>query len=201
MGKRPADEAPSGDAAKQHHKRSRTGIRAVLPTSDDAWRRKLERTKEANVRLAKTRQVFAKVKARALAEEGGATKIEDDAAEGMHPDRQARLDDDGDDDGQDEATLRQQRDRPARRNNAKRPQPFQKAREEAEQRQAETEARQAEHERRTAERETKRVERARHQKAMVRARRVDGGGGDNQRRKLGRESGVLLDKVRRMMGK
>ncbi|KAL1902536.1 hypothetical protein Sste5346_000978 [Sporothrix stenoceras] len=222
MGKRPADEAggASSSAAPHKAKRSRTGIRAALPTSDDAWRRKLERAKESNVIRAKTLQTYAKVKARALAEacEKDGKAEDNDEAAGMHPDRQARIDDaeaGGDDKEEETGEKRERRPRGAGSRPPKRPQSFfQKAQEEAAQRKAEAEARQAEFERRQAEREEAMAQRARNQKAMAKARRVDtrrgagngggfksSGGSDNQRRKLGRESGVLLVKVRRMMGK
>ncbi|CAK7227799.1 hypothetical protein SBRCBS47491_006691 [Sporothrix bragantina] len=215
MGKRSADDAAA--AASSHKpKRSRTGIRAALPTSDDAWRRKLERAKESKVIRAKTLQAYHKVKARALAGEG--EKKEDAAEENeaeaeaapMHPERQARIDGEGDE-VEEENNNNNDRERPRGRRPPKKTQSyFQKAREEAAQKKAEAEARQAEYERRTAEREEAIAQRKRHQKAMAKARRVDtygggrnggGMGGDNQRRKLGRESGVLLDRVRKMMGK
>jgi hypothetical protein len=215
MGKRSADDAGSTAAAPHKAKRSRTGIRAALPTSDDAWRRKLERAKESNVIRAKTLQTYAKVKARALAAEGGdKTEGEDEAAAPMHPERQARIDDAdnaSDKDGEQATEKRRPHRGPGGGRPSKRPQSFfQKAQEEAAQRKAEAETRQAEFERRMAEREEAKAQRARHQKAMAKARRVDthrgsrnggGGGGDNQRRKLGRESGVLLDRVRKMLGK
>lgn len=226
MGKRSADDAGS-TAATHKTKRSRTGIRAALPTSDDAWRRKLERAKESNVIRAKTMQTYAKVKARTLAAEGGEKSAEATTEDGeeaaaappMHPERQARIDDAengvSDKDGEETSERRRPQRGAGGGRPPKRPQPFfQKAQEEAAQRKAEVEARQAEFERRTAEREEARTQRARHQKAMAKARRVDthrgsrngggfgnNGGDDNQRRKLGRESGVLLDRVRRMMGK
>ncbi|CAK7202443.1 hypothetical protein SEUCBS139899_005166 [Sporothrix eucalyptigena] len=214
MGKRSADDA--GNTAHKP-KRSRDGIRAALPTSDDAWRRKLEKAKESKVIRAKTLQAYAKVKARALAGEDGEKKTTDadddavsEAEAPMHPERQARIDNEGEGNGSDGNGERDaQRERRPRGNRPpKRAQPyFQKAREEAAQKMAEAEARKAEFERRAAEREEAIAQRKRHQKAMAKARRVDtrGGGnrdgGDNQRRKLGRESGVLLDRVKKMMGK
>lgn len=59
-----------------------------------------------------------------------------------------------------------------------------------------SEARRAEFERRDGERRAKVEERERHRRAMAKART----GGRNGQRKLGRESVVLLDKVRRMVG-
>ncbi len=214
MVKRPADAAASEatpSAAAHKHKRSRAGLRAALPTTDDAWRRKLEHTKEANVRRAKVRQAYAKIKARVL--EDGEEQLPPDAAddanaanaaETMHPDRLARIDDEDDENYNSEgdtAGRPEQWRRDAPRHQRQQPAPFQKAREEAAQRKAEAEARQADFERRTAEREAKQAERARRQKAMAKARRVrEDSHGGNQRRKLGRESGVLLDRVRRLMG-
>ncbi|CAK7220977.1 hypothetical protein SCUCBS95973_004340 [Sporothrix curviconia] len=219
MGKRSADDAV---ASSHKPKRSRTGIRAALPTSDDAWRRKLEKAKESKVIRAKTLQVYHKVKARALAGEDGEKKAADlDGAKAqaqaqapapapMHPERQARIDGESEENEENGNGNGNHADSERRPHGSRRPPKktqifFQKAREEAAQKKAEAEARQAEFERRTAEREEAIAQRKRHQKAMAKARRVDthhgGMGGDNQRRKLGRESGVLLDRVRKMMGK
>ncbi|CAK7266805.1 hypothetical protein SEPCBS119000_002218 [Sporothrix epigloea] len=225
MGKRSADDA----AAPSHKpKRSRTGIRAALPTSDDAWRRKLQRAKESKVIRAKTLQTYHKVKAQALAGEenpksetgdervpGAAGQGSEDSAAtdeqaAMHPERQARIDgDDEDQSGENENDNSADRERrPRARRPKSAPSFFQKAREEAAQKKAATEQRLADLERRRSEREEAIAQRRRHQKAVAKARRVDthGGrrgatGGDNQRRKLGRESGVLLYQVRKMMGK
>ncbi|CAK7244087.1 MAG: hypothetical protein STHCBS139747_005621 [Sporothrix thermara] len=217
MGKRSADDATGASGSSHKPKRSRTSIRAALPTSDDAWRRKLERAKESKVIRAKTLQTYHKIKARALAEgegcenkaDGGDAEATAPAAAAMHPERQARIDDEEnqdteENDGADntDKANREQR-RPRDRRPPKKTQAyFQKAREEAAQKKAEAEARQAEFARRAAEREEAIAQRKRHQRAMAKARRVDTHGGDNnQRRKLGRESGVLLDRVRKMMGK
>ncbi|KAM0328005.1 hypothetical protein ACHAQA_005404 [Verticillium albo-atrum] len=66
----------------------------------------------------------------------------------------------------------------------------------AETRRAEAAARTAEIERRNQERERKVADRERYRRAMAKARR----GGENGQRKLGRESGLLLEKVRRLTG-
>lgn len=87
---------------------------------------------------------------------------------------------------------------PARRTNLrKRPGYFDRAQQESAKRQAQREAREAEFERRKAEREKKVRERQRFRRISARAREV----GPDGRRKLGRESEVLLEKVKRMMGK
>ncbi|KFY10466.1 hypothetical protein V492_05003, partial [Pseudogymnoascus sp. VKM F-4246] len=79
---------------------------------------------------------------------------------------------------------------------AKKPGYFDQAKAEADAKRAEAEARRAEFERRDKERKAKVEERERHRRAMAKART----GGKNGQRKLGRESVVLLDKVRRMVG-
>lgn len=79
---------------------------------------------------------------------------------------------------------------------AKKPGYFDKAKAEADAKRKEAEARRAEFERRDRERKAKVEERERHRRAMAKART----GGKNGQRKLGRESVVLLDKVRRMVG-
>ncbi|CAK7565382.1 MAG: hypothetical protein SEPTF4163_003298 [Sporothrix epigloea] len=222
MAKRPADDAAAA-AAFHKPKRSRTGIRAVLPTSDDAWRRKLERAKESKVIRAKTLQTYHKVKARELAgKDGEEVEKRRTGPDGqamaeppapMHPERQARIDGQGDNVDEDDENGKynnaDKKGRPReRRPPNSTPSYFHKAREEAARKKAEAEARQADLERRRTEREEAVAQRKRHQKAMAKARRVDthgsrggGAGGDNQRRKLGRESGVLLYQVRKMMGK
>nr|XP_036583254.1 uncharacterized protein CTRU02_06848 [Colletotrichum truncatum]KAF6792230.1 hypothetical protein CTRU02_06848 [Colletotrichum truncatum] len=66
----------------------------------------------------------------------------------------------------------------------------------AEKRKAEAEARRAEMQRRQKERERKAADRERFRRAMAKARK----GGENGQRKLGRESALLLEKVKRMVG-
>jgi len=78
----------------------------------------------------------------------------------------------------------------------KRPGYFEKEEGFAEQKRAEAEARRAEFERRDKEKKQKIEERELFRKAMAKAR----SGGRNGQRKLGKESQVLLEKVRRMVG-
>ncbi|GKT92885.1 hypothetical protein Ct61P_10735 [Colletotrichum tofieldiae] len=66
----------------------------------------------------------------------------------------------------------------------------------AEQKRAEAEARRAEIQRRREERERKTADRERYRRAMAKARK----GGEDGQRRLGRESALLLEKVRRMVG-
>lgn len=74
--------------------------------------------------------------------------------------------------------------------------PFQKESEVAKQKKEEAEARQRAREEAEKERATKIAERERFRKTMAKAR-----GGPNGKRKLGRESTVLLAKAQRIMGK
>jgi hypothetical protein len=78
----------------------------------------------------------------------------------------------------------------------KKPGYFDKEQDIAAQKKTEQEERRAEFERRQKEKEMKLKERERFRKAMAKART----GGKNGQRKLGRESNVLLEKVKRMVG-
>ena len=78
-----------------------------------------------------------------------------------------------------------------------RPQPFKNETELARKKQEEAEARQSAREEAAAQRESKLAERERFRKMMAKAR----SGGPNGQRKLGRESTLLLEKVKRMVGK
>ncbi|KAI0406868.1 hypothetical protein F4802DRAFT_595873 [Xylaria palmicola] len=131
----------------------------------------------------------------------------------IHPHRQAMLDGDGDGDddggnaprnvnpeGDDEPAEDEEKQRPGQRvrpNRQKRkPGYFDKALTIAERRKAEAAEQAAERERRDAEWRRKVDERERFRRAMAKARKP---GRDGQRR-LGRESGLLLEKVKKMVG-
>ena len=87
---------------------------------------------------------------------------------------------------------------PARRKNLhKRPGNFDRSLQESAKRKAQREAREAEFRRRREERERRVRERQRFRRVAAKAREV----GPDGRRKLGRESEVLLEKVKRMVGK
>ena len=79
----------------------------------------------------------------------------------------------------------------------RRPDYYEKEMAHAERRGEQAEEREAERKRREDERSRKFAERERARKAMFKAR----AGGQDGRRKLGREGGILLDRVRKMMGK
>lgn len=82
-----------------------------------------------------------------------------------------------------------------RRRGPKKPRYFEKEIAVAEKKKAEAEARQAEFERREREKKRKLAERERHRKLMGKAR----AGGKNGQRKLGLESKVLLEKVKKIV--
>ncbi|KAH6659794.1 hypothetical protein BKA67DRAFT_28978 [Truncatella angustata] len=143
------------------------------------------------------------------AEEAKTEDAEQNAA--IHPDRQAMLvvehPDDAESDASDIANMVRQRptkeekkerwgDEPRQKPHGKQRKPgyFDKAQNEASRNKAEQESREAEFQRRTEERERKNAERDRFNKALKKARTP---GRDGQR-KLGRESALMLEKVRRM---
>lgn len=86
--------------------------------------------------------------------------------------------------------------RPRTRKPRAKPQPFTKEAGLAQQQRAEASARRAAHEEAARQRARKQEERERFRRAMAKAR----AGGRNGQRKLGRESAVLLERVRRMVG-
>lgn len=113
----------------------------------------------------------------------------------LHPDRQAMLDKPS---LPDQESQFQQSQFGQRQKGQRRPRPgyFDKEQEFAAAKKEEQEARRMEFERREKERTEKTEERERFRRAMGKART----GGRNGQRKLGRESNVLLEKVKRMVG-
>ncbi|KAI8298010.1 hypothetical protein K4K61_012193 [Colletotrichum sp. SAR11_59] len=97
-------------------------------------------------------------------------------------------------DGEDDAGVDRYEPRKPRR--PRKPGYYEKQLEHAEKRKAEAEARRAEIQRRRKERERKVADRERFRRAMAKARK----GSENGQRKLGRESSLLLEKVKRMVG-
>lgn len=90
--------------------------------------------------------------------------------------------------------------RPRRERRQRRPDYYDKALEEGSKKKAEAEARAAEKKRREEERERKIAERERMRRTMLKAKGVGKHGRNSGKQKLGRESFVLLDKVKRMVG-
>ncbi|WPG98748.1 Hypothetical protein R9X50_00154200 [Acrodontium crateriforme] len=111
---------------------------------------------------------------------------------GPHPDRQNLIDDELEAPAKPDPTDRPQRERKRRPKAV----PFKREYDAAQQRKAEAEERRKAREEAEKQREEKRAEREKFRSAMAKARR----GGPNGQRKLGRESTVLLERVKKMMG-
>ncbi|RDL33637.1 Uncharacterized protein BP5553_08005 [Venustampulla echinocandica] len=183
------------DATAPSPKKHRSGFK-IGPDNlpDGVHRRKVIKIKKDLIHKAKVKKAYAKIKAQEPMLETPAVTLPlpEPAPLELHPERQAMLD-----------ALREptpppdQRPRQAQQKRAtRRPAYFEKQEAEAAQRKAEAEERRAEFERRQNEKATKIEERDRFRKAMAKARV----GGRNGQRKLGRESQVLLEKVRRVVG-
>lgn len=151
------------------------------------------------IQKAKIKKSYAKIKAQASAENPptpATTTLPEESktepSQELHPERQAMLD--APRDPTPPPYFDSQR-RPRERR-PKRPKYYEKEQAFAEHQKAEAEARRAEFERRDKERKQKVEERERFRKAMAKART----GGKNGQRKLGKESKVLLERVKRIVG-
>lgn len=149
------------------------------------------------IHKAKVKKEYAKIKAREPPTDKPLAKELSPAAEPsleLHPDRQAMLDapelEPQNADRRDGAEYQRRERRKPRK-----PAYFEKEMAIAEQKKAEAEARRLELERREKERAEKRAEREKQRAAMAKAR----SGGKGGQRKLGRESKVLLDKVKKIV--
>ncbi|KAI2465089.1 hypothetical protein F4781DRAFT_435760 [Annulohypoxylon bovei var. microspora] len=206
--KRPLE---SDGAATPAAKKLRKGFR-VGPQNlpDGPWKRKVDKIKKDLIHKAKVKKAYKKIKAAEQASSKpesatvGAEDVDADAdanaeppSPQLHPERQAMLDNDEEEEQTEPLSQQQLRDRPRRRKqHPRKPGYFDKATVDAESKRAEVEARTQEYERRNEERNRKVAERERFRKAMAKARKP---GRDGQRR-LGRESGLLLEKVKKMVG-
>lgn len=153
--------------------------------------------KKEIIQKAKIKKSYAKLKARepiapapfnfeTEAEVEGEAPTEA-ATQELHPDRQRMLDNPEDNAGSASAINSARSRRPAY---------FEKDQAYAEAKKAEADSRRQEFERREKDRKEKNEERERFRRAMAKART----GGKNGQRKLGRESKILLEKVKRMTG-
>ncbi|KAI1383144.1 uncharacterized protein F4822DRAFT_422286 [Hypoxylon trugodes] len=205
--KRPLDSDSSATpAAKKHRKGFRVGPEN-LP--DGPWKRKVDKIKKDLIHKAKVKKAYRKIKAAEQAASkpdatNAITVTEDSNAEAnvappspqLHPERQAMIDEDEEQE-EPSSPPPQRENRPRRRKqNPRKPGYFDKAAADGERKKAEAEARAQEIARRNAERERKIAERERFRKALTKARTP---GRDGQR-KLGRESGLLLEKVKKIVG-
>lgn len=207
-----------GDARS---KKPRHGFR-VGPENlpDGPWRRKVTKIKHNLITKAKVKKQYAKVKAEFQQQEqqnkpvptddtaneaSSGTHAEEegtaeDAPAQIHPERQAMLDDPDapadQDDGQKEGDTERPRWKERRQQIRRRPDYFEKELAESERLRAEAAARQAEVARREKEKAKRIAERERYRNAMAKAKAP----GKDGKRKLGRESRLLLDKVKRIVG-
>lgn len=191
--KRPlGDDAPSSKPKKQ-----RSGFK-IGPDNlpDGTYRRKVIKIKKDLIHKAKVKKSYAKLKAREpiLPKPVPSEPFEavQPASQELHPDRQAMLDAPrkATPPPLDQGFTERQRER------KRKPAYFEKEQAFAARQKAEAEARRIEFERRDKEKKQKIEERERFRKAMAKART----GGKNGQRKLGKESKVLLEKVKRMVG-
>lgn len=139
--------------------------------------------------MKKQGQVFEKEEALPQPASLAVEEAEEHTAE-PHPDRQTLIEKEAEEPEQPERTEIRQRKRKPKAI------PFKKEHEEGQRRKAEAEARKKAREEAENERQRKTEERERFRRAMAKART----GGPNGQRKLGRESKVLLEKVKRMVG-
>ena len=214
------DDPPAGTSAEAGPppKKARHGFRvgpANLP--DGPWRRKLARTKQELIQSAKVKKAYAKLKAREAAAAAGA----EGSGLQMHPERAAMLDsrpsapgetgaarphetaapaveeDPARGKGDDPRGVEDVRGDKRGRRAPKRPDYFRKDLAVADKRRREAEEREAERQRRQEERQRALAARTKNERAMAKAK-VRGRDGQ---RKLGRESSVLLEKVKKMVGR
>lgn len=218
--KRPREEDTT---SRSTSKKPRHGFK-VGPDNlpDGTWRRKVIAIKKDLIHKAKVKKSYAKLRAREpLKEErnlyaededkeGGAEKSREreEASEGeeaveLHPQRKAMLDEPEVDavaktvprySNHSGDSREEKRERSEKR--GAKPAYFAKELAFAEKQKAEQKARREEFERREREKKAKIEERERSRKQMAKAR----SGGKNGQRKLGRESQVLLEKVKRVVG-
>lgn len=121
--------------------------------------------------------------------EQGAALPQSAASQELHPDRQRMID------APDTQPEQRPRQKGGRQKAARRPDPFAKESAEAERRREEAERWRRERQEAEEKKQRRLAERARERKAMMKANGVGSGGG----RKLGRESAVLLGRVKKLM--
>ncbi|RCI10640.1 hypothetical protein L249_4422 [Ophiocordyceps polyrhachis-furcata BCC 54312] len=156
---------------------------------DGPWRRKVIKIKKDLIHKAKVKKEYAKIKARELPEKDATTSA-DSQPSSIHPTRELMLKD------EDKAQVGAGADTEAadgQRRRKRRPGYYDKQLRKAAERRAEAEERTAERQRRMEERERRLAERERFRKAMAKTR--DGNG----RKKLGRESNLLLERVKKLV--
>ncbi|KAI7281802.1 hypothetical protein KC345_g3921 [Hortaea werneckii] len=225
--KRKADESrPVADYRPGKKKQKQKGGFQVGPANlpDGTYKRKTQDIKKSLIERAQIKKDYAKLKKQgqitdkdqslpvpaslAADQEKQARKSKSPEAgeepeAGPHPDRQQLIDKaalpqgaDQMSGGEEDSSQPRRRERPDRKARRPKHQPFQREHEAALKRKAEAEERRKAREEAERQRQQKIEERERFRKAMAKARQ----GGPNGQRKLGRESNVLLERVKKMVG-
>merc|ERR1712225_94469 len=195
--KRPAEDGASEPKPKKHRPGFKVGP-DNLP--DGVHRRKVIKIKKDLIQKAKIKKSYAKIKAQtSLPTEPTLLPYTppEPASQELHPDRQAMLDAPEKVPvlpSQEQSYSQSQRPQQHQQKRGKKPAYFEKEQAFAEQKKAE--AGRLEVERREKEKKEKIEERERFRRTMAKART----GGKNGQRKLGKESQVLLERVKRMVG-
>ncbi|KIL92768.1 hypothetical protein FAVG1_03948 [Fusarium avenaceum] len=197
-----------GADASQEVKKPKHGFR-VGPENlpDGPWRRKVTKVKKELIHKAKVKKAYAKIKAREqenapppktsqpvqdeapAGADAGEEKQPEEEPEVMHPTRHLMLADEAK--AQENSVGEHNSDGNRRR--TRRPGYYEKQLGKAAELRQEEEQRRQEFQRRREEREQKMAERDRYKRAMAKTRDRDGN------KKLGRESSLLLDKVKKMI--
>ncbi|KAK5175565.1 uncharacterized protein LTR77_000704 [Saxophila tyrrhenica] len=220
--KRTAESFHRGRDEPDKKKRKRGFVVGPDNLPDGTYKRKADKIKRSLIERAQIKKEYAKLKrqgkipeereelpvpasavldrARKGLDEDGSSdeddKTEDDHAEpttAPHPERQTMIEK-ADDPPQEVAEPPVARKDKIQRK--PKPAPFQREYDQAQQRKAEAEERRRAREEAERQRQSKLEERERFRRAMAKAR----SGGPNGQRKLGRESKVLLERVKRMVG-
>jgi hypothetical protein len=197
--KRPRENEPDATQSKKPRTAFKVGP-DNLP--DGTWKRKVIKIKKNLIHKAKVKKSYAKLKAReppvdkpildgSFEDVQVETPFPPQPSQELHPERRAMLDAPRDPTPPPLRTFQARSDR----KRSRKPAYFEKETAFAEQKKAEAEARRLEFERRDGERKQKIAERERFRKTMAKART----GGKSGQRKLGKESKVLLEKVRRVV--
>ncbi|KAL8720753.1 MAG: hypothetical protein Q9225_002419 [Loekoesia sp. 1 TL-2023] len=201
--KRKHDAAESAnDRSTEPVKKAKRGF-SVGPANlpDGTYRRKAKKIKDSLVRKAKVKKSYSKIKEKEptilpkyYADQSAPDTEQAPASMELHPARQAMLKEPEikhiqDDHGSSHHDVRSKKPRKPK------PIPFEKEARLAQQRKEEQKQKREAAERARAERQRKIEERERFRRAMAKART----GGKNGQRKLGRESKVLLERVRNLV--
>ncbi|MCJ1474477.1 hypothetical protein MMC13_003135 [Lambiella insularis] len=196
-----AAKRPHEDAENASHdaKRGRKGFTvgpANLP--DGTHRRKVQKIKKDLIHKAKLKRSYARLKEREPVPKPATytkpdSEPDEPASLELHPARQAMLD--APEEPQQENRKNGSGDPKRQRARKPKPVPFEREARQAQRRKEEAQARREAYEESNRQRQQKLDEREKFRRAMAKART----GGRNGQRKLGRESKILLERVKRVV--